>query len=232
MIHLETLMIWSLTAMTVREAGAHVFTRERQNFPPSGEMASPFGLAPHGSGSAPLRGTVGSTRSASQKTKPSSATLCETFGFTQLRSAKDKSIAHYVRSHKGVCNECMLACARTKDKNHKRQSLAQRRALWCYAPMYCPLRGQCHGANAAQGTQTTSALHKGVFYDRACSLRSHKSVRSASSALALAQKRVLWKYVLIMQSVCMALTSAITGRVYDIDERHTKACFMILKNYL
>ncbi len=209
--------------MTAREAGAHTFTRERQNFPPSGEMAPPFGLAPHGSGSAPLRGTFGSTCSAPQKTKPSSATLRETFGFTQLRSAKDKSIAHYVRSHKGVCNECVLACARTKDKNHKRQSLAQRRALWCYAHMYCPLRGQCHGANAAQGTQTTSALHKGVFYDRACSLRSHKSVRSASSALALAQRRVLWKYVLLMQSVCMALTSAITGRVYDIDERHTKA---------
>ena len=170
MIHLETLMIWSLTAMTAREAGAHVFTRERQKFPPSGEMAPPFGLAPHGSGSATLR---------------------ETFGFTQLRSAKDKSIAHYVRSHKSVCNECVLACARTKDKNHKRQSLTQRRALWCYAHMYCPLRGQCHGANAAQGTQTTSALHKGVFYDRACSLRSHKSVRSASSALALAQRRVL-----------------------------------------
>ena len=204
MIHLETLMIWSLTAMTAREAGAHVFTRERQNFPPSGEMASPFGLAPHGSGSAPLRGTVGST---------------------QLRSAKDKSIAHYVRSHKGVCNECMLACARTKDKNHKRQSLAQRRALWCYAPMYCPLRGQCHGANAAQGTQTTSALHKGVFYDRACSLRSHKSVRSASSALALAQKRVLWKYVLIKPLVCTILTSAITGRVYDIDECHKSVVY-------
>ena len=202
MIHLETLMIWSLTAMTAREAGAHTFTRERQNFPPSGAVAPPFGLAPHGSGS---------------------ATLCETFGFTQLRSAKDKSIAHYVRSHKGVCNECVLACARTKDKNHKRQSLAQRRALWCYAHMYCPLRGQCHGANAAQGTQTTSALHKGVFYDRTCSLRSHKSVRSASSALALAQRRVLWKYVLLRHSVCMILTSAITGRVYDIDERHTKA---------
>ena len=215
--------------MTAREAGVHVFARERQNFPPSGEVAPPFGLAPHGSGSAPLRGTFGSTCSASQKTKPSSATLRETFGFTQLRSAKDKSIAHYVRSHKGVCNECVLACARTKDKNHKRQSLAQRRALWCYAHMYCPLRGQCHGANAAQGTQTTSALHKGVSYDRACSLRSHKSVRSASSALALAQMRVLWKYVLLRHSVCMILTSAITGRVYDIDERHTKACFMILK---
>ena len=137
MIHLETLMIWSLTAMTAREAGAHTFTRERQNFPPSGEMAPPFGFAPHGSGSAPLR---------------------ETFGFTPLRSAKDKSIAHYVRSHKSVCNECMLACARTKDKNHKRQSLAQRRDLWCYAHMYCPLRGQCHWGSRCTGHSNNECL--------------------------------------------------------------------------
>ena len=118
MIHLETLTIWSLTALTVRVAGPHVSIRERHITPPSGEMAPPSGLAPHGSGS---------------------ATLCETFGLTQLRSAKDKSIAHYVRSHKSVCNECVLACARTKDK-----SLAQRRVLCGLRPMYCPLRGQCH----------------------------------------------------------------------------------------
>lgn len=195
-------MIWSLTAMTAREAGAHAFTRERQISPPFG-----------GDGS--------TLRARPSRVRLRSAT--RNLRFHVLRSAKDKSIAHYVRSHKGVCNECVLACARTKDKNHKRQSLAQRRALWCYAHMYCPLRGQCHGANAAQGTQTTSALHKGVSYDRTCSLRSHKSVRSASSALALAQRRVLWKYVLLTLVVCMALTSAITGRVYDIDERHTKA---------
>ena len=157
MIHLETLMIWSLTAMTAREAGAHTFTRERQNFPPSGEMASPFGLAPHGSGSAPLRGTVGSTRSASQKIKPSSATLCETFGFTQLRSAKDKSIAHYVRSHKGVCNECVLACARTENKNTKDKALHKGVFCVAYTPCTVPFGASAIGAHAAQGTQTTSA---------------------------------------------------------------------------
>lgn len=170
MIHLETLMTWNLTALTAREV-EHMFLHESAVFSPlRGRQLHPSGLPRTGSGSATLR---------------------ETFGFTQLRSAKDKSIAHYVRSHKSVCNECMLACARTKDKNHKRQSLAQRRDLWCYAPMYCPLRGQCHGANAGKCTQTTSALHKGVFYDRTCSLRSHKSVRSAFSALALSQRRVL-----------------------------------------
>ena len=136
MIHLETLMIWSLTAMTAREAGAHVFTRERQNFPPSGEMASPFGLAPHGSGS---------------------ATLCETFGFTQLRSAKDKSIAHYVRSHKGVCNECVLACARTENKNTKDKALHKGVFYVAYTPCTVPFGASAIGANAALGTQTTSA---------------------------------------------------------------------------
>ena len=159
MIHLETLMTWSLTALTAREVG-HMFLYESAVF-------SPFGDGGYTLRARPVPGQA------------------------PLRCAKDKSIAHYVRSHKSVCNECMLACARTKDKNHKRQSLAQRRDLWCYAPMYCPLRGQCHGANAGKCTQTTSALHKGVFYDRTCSLRSHKSVRSAFSALALAQRRVL-----------------------------------------
>ena len=186
-----------------------MFSHKSASFsPPSGAMASPFGLAPHGSGS---------------------ATLCGTFGFTQLRSAKDKSIAHYVRSHKGVCNECVLACARTKDKNTKDKALHKGVFYVAYAPCTAPFGASAIGTNAALGTQTTSALHKGVFYDRTCSLRSHKSVHGESSALALAQKRVLWKYVLFIRSVCMPLTSAITGRVHDIDERHTKACFMILK---
>ena len=144
-------------------------------------------------------------------------------GPAPLRCAKDKSIAHYVRSHKGVCNECVLACARTKDKNTKDKALHKGVLYVACTPCTAPSGASAIGAHAAQGTQTTSALHKGVFYDRACSLRSHKSVRSASSALALAQRRVLWKYVLLILSVCTKLTSAITGRVHDIDERHTKA---------
>lgn len=194
--------------MTAREAGAHAFTRERQNFPPSGEMAPPFGLAPHGSGSAPLRGTFGSTCFAPQKTKASLTTFAHTKAF--------------------VMSVCSHALAQ-KTKTTKDKALHKGVIYGVTHPCTAPFGASAIGANAAQGTQTTSALHKGVFYDRTCSLRSHKSVRSASSALALAQRRVLWKYVLLMQSVCMALTSAITGRVYDIDERHTKACFMILK---
>lgn len=73
--------------------GAHAFTRERPIFPPSGTSASPFGLAPYGSGSAPLRGTVGSTCFASQKTKASSLALLHT---------------------KACFKKGMLACARTK----------------------------------------------------------------------------------------------------------------------
>ena len=172
--------------MTARAAGAHVFTRERQNFPPSGAMASPFGLAPHGSGSAPLRGTVGSTRSASQKTKPSSATLCETVGFTQLRSAKDKSIAHYVRSHKGVCNECVLACARTKDKKHKRQSLAQRRVLCGFTPHVLPPSGP-----VPLGLTLRWALKQRVPNTKACFMIEHaRCARTKAFIVSIARWRL------------------------------------------
>jgi hypothetical protein len=198
MIHLETLMIWSLTAMTAREAGAHVFARERQNFPPSGEMAPPFGLAPHGSGSAPLRGTFGSTCSASQKTKPSSATLRETFGFTQLRSAKDKSIAHYVRSHKGVCNECMLACARTKDKNNKRQSLAQRRDFCGAKPT-----GTVPFGASAMGLTLHRALKQRVPCTKACFMIEHAHcVRTKAFVVMLARWR-LHKSVFYGNTSCL-----------------------------
>ena len=162
--HLQVLMKWSSGKMR----GAHAFTRERPIFPPSGTSASPFGLAPYGSGSAPLRGTVGSTCFASQKTKASSLALLHT---------------------KACFKKGMLACARTKAYL---QTTPYKGVAFGVVPSCpAPLRGQCHGANAGQGTQTTSALHKGVFYDRTCSLRSHKSVHSDACALALAQRRVL-----------------------------------------
>lgn len=197
MIHLETLMIWSLTAMTAREAGAHVFTRERQNFPPSGEMAPPFGLAPHGSGSAPLRGTFGSTCSASQKTKPSSATLRETFGFTQLRSAKDKSIAHCVRSHKSVCNECMLACARTKDKNTKDKAL-HKGVLYGVTPTCTAPFGA-----SAMGLTLHRALKQRVPCTKACFMIEHAHcVRTKAFVVRLARWR-LHKGVFYENTSCL-----------------------------
>lgn len=106
MIHLETLMIWSLTAMTAREAGAHAFTRERQNFPPSGAVAPPFGLAPHGSGSAPLRGTFGSTCSAPQKTKASLTTFAHTKAF--VMSVCSHALAQKTKTQK--TKPCTKAC--------------------------------------------------------------------------------------------------------------------------
>ena len=167
MIHLETLMIWSLTAMTARVAGAHVFTRERQNFPPSGEMASPFGLAPHGSGFAPLRGTVGSTRFAPQKTKASLTTFAHTKAFVM-----------------SVCSHALA---------QKTKSLAQRRALCGFTPYVLPPSGPvplgltlrwalkqrvpytkaCFMIERARCARTKAfivmlarwRLHKGVFYE-------------------------------------------------------------------
>ena len=93
--------------MTAREAGAHVFTRERQNFPPSGEMAPPFGLAPHGSGSAPLRGTFGSTCFAPQKTKASLTTFAHTKAF--VMSVCSHALAQKTKTQK--TKPCTKACS-------------------------------------------------------------------------------------------------------------------------
>lgn len=128
-------------------------TRERHIIPPSGESASPFGLAPHGSGSAPHS---------------------PTFGWTILRSAKDNSVAD-APLHKSVVCDMMLACARTKAsyslRSHK--SVVCGRCHRCHAPF---------GDSAIlsigpRSTQTTSALHKSAF-NEVCSLRSHKSVQN------------------------------------------------------
>ena len=168
MIHLETLMIWNLTALTAREVG-HMFLHESAVFPPlRGRRLHPSGLPL--TGQAPLRiaqPLVGLSF-APQKTKASSLALLHT---------------------KACFKKGMLACARTKAYL---QTTPYKGVAFGVVPSCpAPLRGQCHGANAGQGTQTTSALHKGVFYDRTCSLRSHKSVHSDACALALAQRRVL-----------------------------------------
>ena len=128
-------------------------TRERHIIPPSGESASPFGLAPHGSGSAPHS---------------------PTFGWTKLRSAKDNSVAD-APLHKSVVYDMMLACARTKASYSLRSHKSVVCESWhrCHAPF---------GASAIlsigpQVTHTTSALHKSAF-NEVCSLRSHKSVQN------------------------------------------------------
>ena len=170
MIHLETLMIWSLTAMTAREAGAHVFTRERQNFPLRGRWLHPPGSPL--TGQAPLRCAkpLVSPSFAPQKTKASLTTFAHTKAF--------------------VMSVCSHALAQ-KTKTQKTKPCTKACFMWLYAPCTAPFGASAIRANAALGTQTTSALHKSVFYDRTCSLRSHKSVYSEYSALALAQRRVL-----------------------------------------
>ena len=123
-------------------------------------MASPSGLAPHGAGS---------------------ATLCETFGFTQLRSAKDKSIAHYVRSHKSVCNECVLACARTKDKKPCTKACF----MWL-APYVLPPPGP-----VPLGLTLHRALKKRVPCTKACFMIEHAHcVRTKAFMVMLARWRL------------------------------------------
>lgn len=118
MIHLETLMIWSLTALTVRVAGAHVSIRERHIFPLRGRWLHPPGSPL--TGQAPLRCAkpLVSPSSAPQKTKASLTTFAHTKAFVM-----------------SVCSHALA---------QKTKSLAQRRALCGLRPMYCPLRGQCH----------------------------------------------------------------------------------------
>ena len=78
MIHLETLMIWSLTALTVRVAGPHVSIRERHIFPLRGRWLHPPGSPL--TGQAPLRCArpLVSPSSAPQKTKASLTTFAHT----------------------------------------------------------------------------------------------------------------------------------------------------------
>lgn len=170
MIHLETLMIWSLTAMTAREAGAHVFARERQNFPPSGEMAPPFGLAPHGSGSAPLRGTFGSTCSAPQKTKASLTTFAHTKAFVmsvcshalaqKTKTTKDKAL------HKGVLYGVTPTC--TAPFGASAMGLTLHRALKqrvpCTKACFMIEHAHCVRTKAFVVRLARWRLHKGVFY--------------------------------------------------------------------
>ena len=81
MIHLETLMIWSLTALTVRVAGPHVSIRERHIFPLRGRWLHPPGSPL--TGQAPLRCArpLVSPSSAPQKTKASLTTFAHTKAF-------------------------------------------------------------------------------------------------------------------------------------------------------
>ena len=148
-----------------------MFLHESAVFSPlRGRRLHPSGLPL--TGQAPLRCAKPSVSLsfAPQKTKASLTTFAHTKAF--------------------VMSVCSHALAQ-KTKNTKDKALHKGVIFVVLSPMYCPLRGQCHGANAGKCTQTTSALHKGVFYDRTCSLRSHKSVHSDACALALAQRRVL-----------------------------------------
>ena len=167
MTHLETLMIWSLTAMTARVAGAHVFTRERQNFPLRGRWLHPPGSPL--TGQAPLRCAkpAVSPSFAPQKTKASLTTFAHTKAFVM-----------------SVCSHALA---------QKTKSLAQRRVLCGFTPHVLPPSGPvplgltlrwalkqrvpytkaCFMIEHARCARTKAfivsiarwRLHKGVFYE-------------------------------------------------------------------
>ncbi len=160
-----------------------MFIRERHIFPPPGTTASPFGLAPYGSGSAPLRRTCGSACSASQKTKPSSATSSETFGFPLLRSAGRFA------PHKSV--NCEVVASLTLSTTEERQAHCVRtKASFLIAlgsSPQVPLRGRGPFGSLpapweprAQGHRLTSATptgHKGINLEKhAHCVRLHKGI--------------------------------------------------------
>ena len=158
--------------MTARTAGAHVFTRERHIVPPSGTMASPFGLAPYGSGSAPLRGTFGSTCYASQKTKASLTAFAHTKAFAmsvcshalaqKTKNTKDKAL------HKGVIFVVLsphvlppsgpVPLGLTLDRALK-QRVPYTKACFMIEHAHC-VRTKAFIVNLAR-----LRLHKGVFYE-------------------------------------------------------------------
>ena len=136
MIHLETLMIWSLTALTVRVAGPHVSIRERHIFPLRGRWLHPPGSPL--TGQAPLRCArpLVSPSSAPQKTKASLTTFAHTKAF--------------------VMSVCSHALAQ-KTKTQKTKPCTKACFMWLHAPCTVPFGASAIGANAALGTQTTSA---------------------------------------------------------------------------
>lgn len=93
--------------MTAREAGAHVFTRERQNFPPSGRWLHPSGSPL--TGQAPLRCAEPLVPRcyAPQKTKASLTTFAHTKAF--VMSVCSHALAQKTKTQK--TKPCTKACS-------------------------------------------------------------------------------------------------------------------------
>ena len=164
MIHLETLMIWSLTALTVRVAGAHVFIRERHIFPLRGRWLHPPGSPL--TGQAPLRCAkpAVSPSFAPQKTKASLTTFAHTKAFVMSVSS-------------------LALAQKTK---YKRQSLAQRRVLCGFTPYVLPPPGP-----VPLGLTLHRALKKRVPCTKACFMIEHAHcVRTKAFIVMLARWRL------------------------------------------
>ena len=157
MIHLETLMIWSLTAMTARVAGAHVFARERQNFPLRGRWLHPSGLPL--TGQAPLRCAEPLVPRAPLRKRQNPAPLRCAKPSVSLSFAPQKtkaSLTTFAHTKAFVMSVCSHALAQ-KTKTQKTKPCTKACFMWLHAPCTVPFGASAIGANAALGTQTTSA---------------------------------------------------------------------------
>lgn len=154
--------------MTAREAGAHVFARERQNFPPSGRWLHPSGSPL--TGQAPLRGTFGSTCFAPQKTKASLTTFAHTKAFVmsvcshalaqKTKTTKDKAL------HKGVLYGVTPTCTAPFGASAMGLTLARalKQRVLCTKACLMIEHAHCVRTKAFVVRLARLRLHKSVFY--------------------------------------------------------------------
>ena len=197
------LIVETLTTSTFKEVG-HMFLHESASYsPPSGESAAPFGLAPHGSGSAPLRETFGSACSASQKTKPSSALSSEVSDLTLLRSAGFAG----AQPHKSIILEKIA-----RVRSHKDVFLrAIPTGSWSLVSrtVSLPPSGPAPCALTLVRALKQRAPHTKASYVKTARVRSHKSIFREHCSLALAQRRGLRSRRRLSLEVYAEVTSAI-----------------------
>ena len=157
--------------MTAREAGAHVFTRERQNFPLRGRWLHPSGSPL--TGQAPLRCAepLVPRRYAPQKTKASLTTFAHTKAFVmsvcshalaqKTKTTKDKAL------HKGVLYGVTPTC--TAPFGASAMGLTLHRALKqrvpCTKACFMIEHAHCVRTKAFVVRLARWRLHKGVFYE-------------------------------------------------------------------
>ena len=176
MIHLETLMTWSLTALTAREVG-HMFLYESAVFSPFGDGGYTLRARPV-PGQAPLRCAKPSVSLsfAPQKTKASLTTFAHTKAFVmsvcshalaqKTKTTKDKAL------HKGVIYGVTHPCTAPFGASAMGLTLASalKQRVPCTKACFMIEHAHCVRTKAFVVRLARLRLHKGVFYEsRSCS---------------------------------------------------------------